>query len=112
MKTKDEIEAKRLELETALKDTVTAAVVYPKGNSEDQAVGYFRNPSRTTKMMALDKAIQTPSTAGQMILEACLIKEESDPRIMDEKKENDAIFMGFCMKALGLIEIATDIKKN
>lgn len=99
-------EAKAKQLSEKYSVKVHALMVYDKEGKP--VIGFLKEPNRPTKMMALDKTLTSPSSAGSTLLEACLIKEESDPRIDKE----DFLFLGIALKALGMVEIATDVKKN
>lgn len=48
------------------------------------AVGFVREPPRMTKLAALDELQKGLSSAGRMILESCLLKEESDARLLED----------------------------
>jgi hypothetical protein len=74
-------------------------------DKNEPVVGYFKMPSRLQKMYALDLAPQSLSQANDNILKACLITSHSDPRILDEKPENDAIYLTFNMYASTLVEL-------
>jgi hypothetical protein len=55
----------------------------------------------------------SPSFAGAELLEACLIKEESDNRIYSQKEEHDSIVMGAQMAALQSVKVSVEqLKKN
>ena len=84
-------------------DVITHTVIDSKG---EPATAYFTLPNRFTKMHAIDLANQSLSQSGDMLLNACLIKEESDKRILDDKPENDSIYLAFNMYASTLVEIA------
>lgn len=82
---------------------------------EEKIVGYIKEPSRQAKMAALDKtAIEGSITlGGEMILNACLIKEESDPRIFSTASEYDAIYIGACMQCNKLVQAySAELKKK
>lgn len=60
---------------------------------EEVIVGYLKEPSRLDKMRAIDMYEQSRTQAGDIILRTSLCVE-SDPRILDEKPENDPIYLG------------------
>ena len=103
--TTEQIEAKRLELQQQLQtDVVAGCVEDANGN---QVVGYIKHPSFQYKMKALDKSAQSFTGASKMLLEGNLIKEASDPRILDEYYENGKIklsFMTICSNLCGIYE--------
>lgn len=98
------IEAKRLELEAK-----HGKKVYPldlKDGKGDQAIGFCLEAERITKMRVLDVAAmkESPTEAGALLLNATLIKEESDPRILSDSPEHDEIHIGAvmaCMERVG-----------
>lgn len=103
--TPEEIEQKRLELQKQLNTEVVAGCVEDsKGN---QIVGYIKHPSFDYKMKALDKSAQSLMGAWLMLLEGNLIKEASDPRILDEQYENGKVklsFMTICNNLCGIYD--------
>lgn len=79
----------------------------------EQVVGYMKAPQRIVKMRALDKSMQSPSFAGAELLEACLLKDDSDPRIYSQKEEHDHIYIGACVAALQKVKASVEqLKKN
>lgn len=111
--TDEQIEAKAKELTEQHKCTVYP-LVFLTGTEEDseQIIGYMKEPKRAVKMVAMDKAMSRPSFAGQDLLQACLIKEESDNRILSEKSEHDSIFLGACRAALEKVQISMEQLKK
>jgi len=82
-------------------------------NGDDQVIGYVKEPSRLSKYRYLDKAMTGAMSAALELLEVCLIKEESDPRITSEAPENDIYNIGAATFCASLLNIATDsLKKN
>lgn len=80
---------------------------------EPQVVGFIKEPPRFVKLRVMDKAVTGAMTAASEILDAYLIKEESDSRIYDEKPENDAYYIGAVQEAYSMIELAVNrLKKN
>jgi hypothetical protein len=87
--------------------------VYPlsfKDKEGNQIIGFIREPNRATKMVALDKMfMQSPTLAGETVLDTSLIKEHSDPRIT----EDDSCFLGAVTFCIGLIEAyQNEVKKK
>jgi hypothetical protein len=103
--TAEQIEEKRLELQKQLNTEVVAGcIIDSKGN---QIVGYIKHPSFEYKMKALDKSAQSLMGAWLMLLESHLIKEASDPLILDERYENGKVklsFMTICNRLSGIYE--------
>jgi len=74
----------------------------------------LKEPDRTAKMRALDMFnLGQFSLSASTLLETCLIREESDTRILSEAPEHDSIFLGFMMEAQSLVKYyASQTKKN
>lgn len=105
-----EIEAKRVELETSLGCKVKAH--WAQREDKSLVVGYLKEPDRFTKMQALDASMRSFTQGADILLRACLIHEESDKEILDEKGD-DRIYLGFVMAAQQLVEFyAVQSKKN
>ena len=71
-------------------------------------VGYFKEPPRTVKMRVMDKGLTQPITAASEIVDAYLIKEESDSRIYDEKSDNDKYYIGATYAAYALVTMSVN----
>ena len=56
----------------------------------------------------MDKGLTNPITAASEIVDAYLIKEESDPRIWDEKQVNDKYYIGAAYEAYNLVTMAVN----
>lgn len=97
-----EIEAKAQEL------TVKHRVeVYPFAFivNDEVVVGYMKDASRLDKMKAIDTYEYSRTQAGDILLRTSLIQEESDKRILEERPENDAIYLAsieFAVKTVKL----------
>lgn len=107
MTTKEEIQKKADDLSERFKTKVHPMLFQAEG-SDEQIIGFIKEPPRITKMRVLDKTVTSPMTAASELLEACLIAEESDPRILSEAPEHDRIFIGACMSASNLIKYLQD----
>lgn len=99
--TTEQLEEKRKQLEAQHGKTVHLWIVYDE--NESPIIAYALEPSRDAKRAALDKSTISMTGAGDLLLRACLIREESDPRILDDKPENDTIYFSFLMKAQALV---------
>ena len=89
--------------------------VYPFSfliDDTDQVVGYIQEPKRVVKMAALDEMIKSMTMAGEMILNTSLIKEDSDPRILSEKSEDDSIFISSCLHCVTFLKMYNDELKK
>ena len=82
------------------------------GTADTMIVGYIKEPPRIVKMRALDKSLTSPSTAGAEVLEACLIREASDPRILSEAPENDVYYIGACLEAVSFVRRSVNLFKK
>jgi hypothetical protein len=75
----------------------------------DNIVGFVKEPIRIVKQRALDAAIQKGATvAAGELLEAILIKGDSDYRFYSEASEHDKYFLGASMACMDLIKISQD----
>jgi hypothetical protein len=84
-------------------------------NTEDnKVVAFIKEPSRLIKSRAMDKTYNGMGfTAGSEMLEACIIREESDPRFLNEAPENDKFYLGASKFCADLLVMATNnTKKN
>ena len=79
---------------------------------KEEIVGFMKDPDRLVKMRALDMSLQSWTSAANILLETCLIKEHSDPRILDENPDNDKIYFGFLMKANELVKFYSEKQKK
>jgi len=75
-------------------------------------VGYFKEPPRTVKMRVMDKGLTQPFTAASDIVDAYMIKEESDPRIYSDEPKNDNFYMGASLAAYESIKLAVNMFKK
>jgi hypothetical protein len=82
------------------------------GESDEKIVGYLKEPPRHVKLRVMDKGLTAPATAAAEVVDAFLIKEESDQRIWDEKPENDRYYLGATMEAYNLISMAVNQLKK
>jgi hypothetical protein len=109
--TNDEILLKADELSAREGCRVHPLVFLAEGN--EQVVGFIKEPPRYVKLRVMDKGLTSPATAAAEVLDAYLIKEESDVRIYEEKPENDMYYLGATMEAYNLISMAINqIKKK
>lgn len=87
-----------------------------KEESEELVAGFVKEPGRLNKSRAMDKvSMGMPSVAYAELLEACLIKEESDPRLYSKASENDKYVLGaeqFCGGLLIISQDVTEVKKK
>lgn len=72
-------------------------------------IGYLKEPERLLKLRVIDMLNMGQHTAsGDAILQACLIKEESDPRILSESPNDDMVYIGAVMHAQELVKYYTN----
>lgn len=77
--------------------------------SDERIVGYLKEPPRTAKVRAMDKAMNGVITAAEELVEVCLLKEESDWRMSSEAPEWDYVHMGLCLAANNLVKSAQNL---
>ncbi len=111
-----EAEGKRAEIEARLGYTVNKFVLFDKELNE--CIGYLEEPHRATKMQCIDLYQRGQYTsADDILLQSCLLKNESDSRILAENpkrdKNLDALYLGALKVCEGLIIYYTEaLKKN
>ena len=103
-------EAKRVRLSKELGKEVHLCVF--ETEEKEEIVGFMKEPDRLVKMRALDMSLQSWTSAANILLETSLIKEHSDPRILDENPDNDKIYFGFLMKANELVKFYSEKQKK
>jgi hypothetical protein len=79
-------------------------------NGEGQQIlGFLREPTRSAKLSAMDDMMKSPSQAGETILNACLLIEHSDPRILSD----DDVYVSATMDCLSILKVyQNDLKKK
>jgi hypothetical protein len=105
--TQEEIELKVQEL-SAKHSAVIHPIVFKIENSEDNIVGFIKEPPRFVKLRVMDKGLTSPVTAASEVVDGYLIKEESDPRIYSEAPENDKYYLGATLEAYNLVTLAVN----
>lgn len=104
----DIIKAKEKELSELHKTKVIAITIDAEG---DLITGYFKNPSYDMLLYCTDcMTAKETSKGGEAMIQACLIPEESDKRILD-KENNPIIASSFVVASLKLYKIFAS-KKN
>ena len=106
----EEIEKKAAELSAKYLCKVTPVVF--KDENDLNVVGYVKEPNRESKARVMDKSMTSPVTAACELLDAIIIKAESDTRIISQKSEDDKYYLGAAMSAYSLIELSLDIFKK
>ncbi len=105
--TNEEIQAKADELSTREGCKVHPLVFMTEDNIE-KVVGFIKEPPRQVKLRVMDKGLTSPATAASEVVEAFLVKDASDPKIWDEKPENDKFYLGAVMEAYNMISMAVN----
>lgn len=106
-------EEKAKELSIKYQTKVNPIVFKVDAESDDIVIGYLKEPQRFVKLRMMDKGMTSPITAASEVMETCLIKEESDPRIMSEAQENDVFYIGATKVVYDLVQVAINlVKKN
>lgn len=77
-----------------------------------QIVGYIKEPDLIQTMQAIDAIMQSPTSAGESLLQNCLIREVSDERILSVKNEHKKIHIGAVMACLDLVSFYQDQLKK
>lgn len=110
-----EVKAKAAELSEKLKVVVHPLTMVADLDKGDFVVGYIKEPNRVAKARSIDKVnMGQASFAYSDLLELCLIKEESDPRITSESPDCDKFNLGACKFCGDLLVYSIDLteKKN
>lgn len=105
--TNEEIEAKAVELGVKHSCKVFPIVFKAVEGGED-VIGFIKEPPRFVKMRVMDKGLTSPVSAASEVVDAYLIKEESDARIYSEAQENDVYYIGATMEAYSLVKMAVN----
>ena len=106
-KTQEEIEQYAEELSKKNQGVKVHPIVF-KGNDEEDVVGYIKEPPRFVKLRVMDKGLTQPVTAASEVVDAYLIKEESDARIYSEDAANDKYYLGACLAAYNLVQMSVN----
>lgn len=104
-----EIESKSKELSARFGVEVTPFMFQ---NGEDKIIGYLKDPARLDKMRAIDIYEVSRTQAGDLLLRTSLIQEESDKRILEEKPENDPIYLGAIEFAVKTVQLYNEQLKK
>lgn len=83
-------------------------IVFKDGETDEEIIGFIKEPSRMVKLRTMDKATISPITASAELFEAILLKEDSDERFSSEKSENDKYYIGGAMEAYKTVQVAVN----
>lgn len=72
-------------------------------DNQERVIGFIKEPPRHVKLRVMDKGLSAPMTAAAEVVDAYLIREESDKRIMDEG--DDLWYLGAAYEAYNLIKM-------
>lgn len=109
------VELKRAELENKRGFTVNSFILYDK--NLEPVIGYLEEPHRIVKVQCSDLYHRMQfSQADMIMLEGCLIKEESDAKLTAENPTRDPdldkLYLGALKVVQGLIKYAADAQKK
>lgn len=94
----EKAEQKRAELETTYSQKEGKAVKIKLcilgGEDDEPCVAFFRTATTATKKVCIDLMYTSPTKAEDYYLKACLIKEESDKRILAQDCDDDVYYLG------------------
>jgi hypothetical protein len=114
--TKSEIDLKAAELSVKLDNKVTPT--YFETPDGEQIVGYCQEPEYQVLMYVVDMYTSREiSKAAEALVTNCLIREESDKRILSDKRKDAKIRSSFTQSVLKLAipyidEYAVELKKK
>ncbi|CAB4218154.1 hypothetical protein UFOVP1596_4 [uncultured Caudovirales phage] len=109
---KERVEAKRKELEGELDQEVTAFVYGVNPNEDDSAVLFLKQPSLSNLMKCMDQQEESKMTSGKLLVESCIIKEESDVRFLDPSPKWDKLKVSAYFFANSITTIYIDQAKK
>lgn len=108
--TNEEIECKAAEL-SKVHNVKVIPLVFQVGDGE-RVIGYLKEPPRFVKLRVMDKGMVSPITSASEVIDAYLIKEESNPKIYSESADCDPYYIGAVMEAYSLIQLAVNTFKK
>lgn len=103
--TNEQIQAKADEL-SMKHNCIVHPLIFQEGENDEKVVGFLKEPPRHVKLRVLDKGMTSPMTASAELLDAYLIREDSDERIWNELAQNDKYYLGAVMAANDLIKMS------
>ena len=81
-------------------------LVFKTVDNDEQIIGFIKEPPRAIKLQVMDKSLMGAYSTVNSILEAYILKDESDPRIYSEAPENDKYNIGATQEMYSLIQLA------
>ncbi len=109
-----EVQAKVAELEAKNNGKKVYPIIFVRPGTGEIFVGYILEPSRAAKMEAFDimSTKDSISLAGEMILSAALIKEESHEAFSSTDSKYDDVVIGACVDCLQHIKVLVNALKK
>jgi hypothetical protein len=103
-------QTKAAELSLQLNTKVHPICLLEKESPLDIAIGFLKTPIRAAKLQAVSILIEKGKVeSGNYLLQLCLIKEESDPRIGSENPIYDDINVGAILSTNKVLSSSIDI---
>lgn len=87
-------------------------IVFREEGTNEDIIGFFKEPSRSAKMAVLDKSALGGFSVVEEILPSVFLPDESDFRFMSEDQTYDAIHLGFVMAVYDRIKYKTNSAKK
>ena len=109
--TQEEIEKKVAEL-SLRENSKVLPIVFKDEDTDEDVVGFIREPNRMVKLRVMDKSISAPATASAELFDAILLKNDSDIRFSSEDSKDDKYYLGGAMEAFKLVEISINTFKK
>lgn len=104
MLSQEEILQKADELSKVYGCKVHPLVFVDMANTDERVIGYLKEPPRIVKLRYMDKAILGAASAGAEVIDEYLIKEASDPRILND----DVCYLGAIQELQSVITMAVN----
>jgi deoxyxylulose-5-phosphate synthase len=111
----DALELRAKELSVKNKDAKVVPIWYVDpvdGENGKPIIGFLKEPNRMTKASLADEITKSMHRGYNMALTACLMKEESDPRLLSNDQKYDAVIMAASYAAGDFIAIAINQYKK
>jgi hypothetical protein len=78
--------------------------VYEQADKKDPCVIYFKPASTYTKMQCMDVMAVSKTKAGQIFLEATLVKEISDVRVLRKDNDEDTLYIAAVLHCVNKLQ--------
>ena len=106
------IKAKQDELEAKFKVPIFPIVCRNGAAEKILAVGYLKKPGIQAQMAYMDLSARSPFSAGEVILDICILKEDSDPRLYTRSDENSEFYLTAVSEAGAMIQMYVNLFKK